>query len=231
MIQTKKLYKKLSKKSSKSNKKDKSEYLFDKLQRERKEREAKERQAQEKAVIAAKKEEERKHKIIYEYVEKLDNKLKKTIDDGFFSFVDDPKFTKLCTSHQNIKKMLKSNPEKYAGRHIAEFYIKSYHNKRNEKHLFHSQDTWISGHVYIYEIDNKGKYTNDPIGGGNFVWLTDDFKITKFSYKFYKFLMHVFDTGVYNFSDLGGVSLSFLINQLKKRGVKFDDILQPLAGV
>jgi len=236
MIITKKLKskksKKYSKKSSKSDKKE-NESTFMRLYREEEEREAKELIAQKEAAKAEKKETERKHKIIMKYMVKLDKKLNETVGDGFYSWVDDPKFGKFSMSKEEVDEMVEQNPEKYAGRHLAEFYIKSFHDKRKEKQLFFDKDTWLYVSIYVYNVKKNGKieYTNSR--GGNWVWRTDDFKITKFSFKFLEFLMReVFDKEIYNFTDLGGVPLSFMIKCIKEEGFKFPEgILQPLAGV
>jgi len=235
MIQVKLPYKKLSKKSSKkSAKSDKKvkESSFMKAFRLREEKESNEKIEQQKAIIAAKKEEERKHKIIMKYMIKLDKKLKETVGEGFFVWVDEPGFKKFNMDIDKLRKVLKKDVKKYAGKHLAYFYIKSFHDIRDEDHLLIDKDTWIKAQCYVYIIGEDGTLNKRySIGGGDFVWTTNDFKITKPTFKFLEFLMHIFDKGLYHFTTLGGVTLDFIIDDLKEQGVEFGDVLQPLAGV
>jgi len=239
MIQTKKLSKKLSKKSSKSNKKydkihdsDPKKITYDYLTKKYAEKEAKEKQEQEKAAIAAKKEYQRKCKIIYKHMEKVDKHLQDTVIDGFSMWVDDPKFTKLEVSREYIEDLAKADPEKYAGRQFAEFFIKSFHKTHGkEKQLMFDEDAWMTCMISVCKINKNGTIDRRGCRGANWIWRTDDFKITKFTYKFLYFIMRVIAAGHYNFAQVGGVGLNFMIRDMTRNGIKFDKILEPLNGV
>jgi len=238
MIITKKVKSKKSKKSSKKtsnpvSKKILNESTFARLQREREEQKAKEKIEQEKAAKEAEKEYNRKCKIVYNYMEKVDKKLKDTIGRGFTVWVDDPKFTKFHMVTEDIEEITTKDPEKYAGRKFANIYINSFHKTHGkEKQFLFDKDAWATCSISVFKI-NKDGTINRKSGGGmaNWVWTTDDFKITKITYKFIKFVMHVIDKGYYDFAFLGGVGLNFMINGMKEKGVRFDNVLEPLAGL
>ena len=234
MIQSKP-FKKSSKKYSKSlsSKEKENESTFSMLQRERKEKEASAKLEQEKEMAIAKKEYEHKCKIVYNYMEKLDKKLKETIGDGFFVWIDDPKLTKFKISEDKIEKMAKNDPAKYADRSFAYFHFATYHDTHGkEKQLLIADDAWIKCSISICTLKKNGKIDRDGCRGANWIWRTDDFKITKFTYKFLYYVMQIIAADYYSFMQLGGVGLDNMINKMKKNGVKFPKgVLQPLAGV
>lgn len=200
--------------------------------RERKERAEAEKLAKKQQEIDAQNEEERKHKVIYKYMEKLDAKLKETIGQGFWVWVDDPKFKKILDmGKSDLQKMILKNVDKYKGTRLAEIYIRSSHKDHGKKSmLFANKDTWINCAIGIFNIDDKGvlKYMQGCIWS----WRTDDFKISKFSYKLIRHLMHIIDRGIYKCGMLDGEPLSYMLKNMKQRGAKFPkDILVPLSGV
>ena len=170
MLIQSKPFKKSSKKYSKSlsSKEKENESTFSMLQRERKEKEASAKLEQEKEMAIAKKEYDRKCKIVYNYMEKLDKKLKETINKNFLVWADDPKFTKFKISRDDLEKMTKKDPTKYAGRDFASFYISSYHNTHGkEKQLLIADDAWIKCSISICTLKKNGKIDRDGCRGSS----------------------------------------------------------------
>lgn len=231
---------KKSKNSKKSTKSKKSpikkestrpESSLQRRVREHKEKKLAEQQAKIQEEISIKKEEERKHKIIYKYMEKLDQKFKERFTNGFWLWVDKP--TKVISGKgiQYFRKLISNNPEKYKNKHLAEIVVISNHKDHGkEKHLFMNKDTWISCRISIFKINNKGEFPKKP-DGCNWTWRTDDFKISKFSFKLINFLLDVINKDIYTCGTLSGEPLSFMVKNMKKRGVDFGDLLQPLSNV
>src|SRR6476620_10992869 len=236
MIITKKVKSKKSKKSSKKtsnpvSKKIPKESTFMRLYREDEEQKAKEKLEKEKAALAAEKEYYRKCKIIYQYMVKLDKRLNETIGGGFVSWTDDTNFKKIHMNRNEIEKITKANPKKYAGRHFAYITVKPFHKEHGEKRLMFDIDSWMTAFITIYEIKKDGTFERGGVRSANWVWLTDDFKITKFTFKFLEFMMHIVDKNIYSFAQPGGVSLQFIMNRLNEKKIDFGDVLQPLSGV
>ena len=201
--------------------------------REKREKEQLEIQKQKELQIAEEKEEVRKHKIIYKYMENLEKKLTDKFgkhNQGYWIWLDKPKekiFNKAVTYFQDV---VDKNPDIYKGKQLVDVTFIPYHNKRHEKHIFKSPDTWISCNIKVYTVDNNGKLPNKP-SGCNWTWWTDDFKLSKFSFKLLNFLIKVIAAGTYTCGQLSGEPLSFMVRNMKTRGVKFGDLLQPLANV
>jgi hypothetical protein len=67
--------------------------------------------------------------------------------------------------------------------------------------------------------------------GGHFVWKTEDFKTTKFSFKLLEEIMRPVYNVKYDCTSLMGFQISDVIKDLKKNKVDLSDILKPLAKV
>ncbi|MGL5934912.1 MAG: hypothetical protein ACRCZI_04740, partial [Cetobacterium sp.] len=200
--------------------------------REKKEKEQLETKKQKELEKAEEKEESRKHKIIYKYMENLEKKLTDKFgkhNQGYWFWNDNPKekiFNKSITEFQNI---VNKTPDKYKGKQLIDVTFIPYHNKRHEKHIFKSQDTWLSCVIKVYTTNDKNQMK--VANSCNWTWRTDDFKLSKFSFKLLNFLIKVIAAGTYTCGQLSGEPLSFMVKNMKKRGVDFGDLLQPLANV
>jgi len=242
MIQTKASVKKSSKKYSKridSNKKvNKDESSFLKRFRKIEEEEARKEMEKEKLAIAEEKEYERKCKIIYKYMVKLKKELEEKNMTHFWVFLDEPGFKRIVSPFKTMKDYIKKNADKFKNKRIAYFASLLRTDEHGEKMLFGPADIWIGISLNIYHIDNDGNIMGKNNSCGCvFNWLTDDFKITKFSFKLLERIMYIVNTKLVTCPSLGGYALSSVINmirnqyQLKKRNIGVDDLLVPLKGV
>ena len=196
-------------------------------------KEAKEAKAKIKAEEEAKKETERTDKIIYKYLTKLDQKFKETDTTHFWVWADRSDFKKIIKNKTEMQVTISKNPEKYIGKHIANFSIQLEHKSKGKERLFGDPDRWMSILLELYTIDKNGKISgsNDPFWACHWVWLTDDFKITKFSFKLLERIMRIVNTKKVQWPSLGGFSLHHVIKDIREKKFKIDDVLQPLAGV
>ncbi|MGL5934543.1 MAG: hypothetical protein ACRCZI_02855 [Cetobacterium sp.] len=202
--------------------------------RERKEREATAKETKKQEEIKAKKEEDRKHKIIYKYVDKLSEKLKEKFNNydgytnGYRIWVDKPN-AKLSKPLNYYQDLLKKKPEKYKDKRYAEIYVKCYHKEHGKPTLlFRDPDTWIDASIKVFTVKNEKWVATLAC---KWTWRTDDFKLSKFSFKLMNKLLDVINKDIYTCGHLAGEPLSFMIKNMEKRGVDFGDLLQPLANV
>ena len=219
------------KRSKKTSKKTLEEGSLKRRFRIRRENEAKEAKAKIKAEEEAKKEEARKHKIIYKYMTKLAAKLKEDDSTHFWVWADKPGFKKLILDYVDVKEALALDPEQYKKRHIAQFQIMLRHDKHGEERLFGDPDTWISVLITVYPLNDKAQLGVLRPNSCIFAWTTDDFKITKFSFKLLEAIMRIVAAQELRYEGLSGNPLSHLLGVLKKRKFKLDHMFKPLAGV
>lgn len=221
-----------SPKKSPRNKVVEKEHPFDAIVRKRKEKELAEQQAKIQEELNAKKEEERKHKIIYNYMEKLAPKFKELFgkdSNGYRVWVDAPS-KKITKPPKYFRDLLDKSPEKYKDKKYAEIYLKPHHKDHGKQTgLFRDPDTWIDCNIKVFKVGKNGKWT--ATYGCKWTWRTDDFKVSKFSFKLINKLIEVVSNNIYTCGQLSGEPLSFMIKNMKKRGVKFGELLQPLTGV
>ena len=220
------------KRSKKTSKKAINEDTYSKVRRTRIENEAKEAKAKAKAAEDAKKEEARKHKIIFKYLTKLDARLKESDMTHFWVWPDKPGFKKIIMSYKEMQKHIYSDVDKYKGRNIAHFAIQLRHHKHGQTPLFGQKDMWMGISLIVRKIDNTGKLDGKHTAWGcDWNWLTDDFKITKFSFKFLERMMRYVNTQSVRCESIGGMPLSIVMEILDEAGAKIKDVLEPLANV
>ena len=219
------------KRSKKTSKKAINEDTYSKVRRTRIENEAKEAKAKAKAEEEAKKEEARKHKIVYKYVSKLADKFKETDSTHFWVWADTPGFKKIMITHDQLRKALATNPEKYKNRKIAHFSIQFRHDKRDKEALFGDPDKWMSVFMTVHQLDKTANLDKKTPWGCHYVWLTDDFKITKFSFKLLETIMKIVSNRHMTCESIGGIAIRHVLDRIKKERIKFDYELQPLSNV
>ena len=220
------------KRSKKTSKKAINEDSFPRRFRIREEKETKEAKAKIKAAEEAKKEEAHKHKVIYKYVSGLDTKLDEMGMKRFWVWLDKPGFKKIVMEFKDMQKKLHKNPEKYKGRHLADFVIKTRHDRHGIKDTFGSADAWMMIDMTIRKIDDNGDINGrHKPWGCDWRWESNDFKITKFSFKFLAKMAKIFEKHKLNYPSIGGIELRLIMETLASKKIKFGDVLQPLANI
>ena len=219
------------KRSKKTSKKTEQEGSFAKTRRLRREKETKEAKAKIKAEEEAKKEETRKHKIIYKYVKKLSTKLEEDDSTDFWVWADRPGFKKMVLGYKEMKAKLMKAPKKYKNRFMAHVSIMLRHDKHGQERLFGQEDEWLSVGITVYELNDKAEIGAIRPKSCLFVWLTDDFKATKFSFKLVETIMRIVAAREIEYFTISGIPLSTVLNHIKRRRLNIDHVLQPLAGV
>lgn len=216
-------------------KKEDEEGSLSKRIRERKEREAKEKEEKKKAEEEAKKEEERKHKLIRKYMEKLDIKLKESGAYEFWVWCDRSDFKKMkMAGRDGVEEMLKKDINKYIGRKIANIVIQTRHKEYGIKTFLIDPEAWIRSHIIVFKIDKTAKVTQKTQHKSfNWEWHTDDFKISKPTFKLLEWLMYVVADNNFSAGGIQGTTLEHLLDYLKnKKNIKIPkDVFQPLAGI
>jgi hypothetical protein len=205
---------------------DKPESPFKKRMREKVENEIKAKQL-------AEVEKKREAGIITTYLDKLEKQMRDKKLSSFYVLVDNVGFKKYNVGSSTIQKIVDENPKKYIGKKIALFGIFYYqHNKIDSFESF--KDVWLKVTLKIFCPNGNGKINNDDYKahGVNFYWRTEDFKKTRFTFKFLEMIMHAFTD---KYSDLTisltGLTLERLFHHLDERKVAYKHLLNPLAGL
>lgn len=183
----------------------------------------------------------RKEKIITPYIKKLEAKL---VDNKFHIhnyFVWADKLTKKLPDDEiTILNELKKNPKKYEGKKLALVSILFPYRKRHtpEGNILAHPDSWlkITIHVFTIEEEKVKKATHTFSGfkyyGGVVTWLTDDFKITKYSTKLLNFMIKALADEILSFPSVFGVDWEYVVDLFKKNKRPIpEEYLVPLAGV
>lgn len=192
------------------------------------------------AVAAAKKkeldekaEEKRMEKIIFPYLDSLRDQLIEKNILSFWSFPDRSGFEKLKgLSHDDIKKLIKSDIDKYKNRNIAEFNIDFFHDDKADSYQKQAK-IHIVVKILLVVITDKGKLDYKAGTELDFHWTGEDFKITKFSLKLLRRLLIAVDQRLLKGVSLmsTGMPLSYIIKDAKKIRLDLSDVLTPLAGL
>lgn len=224
--ETKKETKKESEKQKYDRQDAEAEKRWNELQEKNKEDLRKEKQLE----VDKVKEEKRKEKIIVKYLTKLEERLTEADTYHFWVFPDRAGFKKIYSSVNNMEKMLLKNPEKFKNRSIAYFAIQLYHNC-NKNSPFKKSGIWMSVSLSIFQMDDKANLHGETGNGCHWAWKTDDFKLTKFSFKLLETIMYPINDRVTSCESLMGLSITYVVDLLEKKGADFTDVLQPLANI
>lgn len=173
--------------------------------------------------------EEQKHnnEIISNHISKLRNKSKKDESLSFWTFADRAGFKKIKgKDFDDIQKYLKADVEKYKNRKICQIHI--YTPEKPDKY-----GTWLYVGILAIHTDDKANMRGKNVGnnGCGIMWKEQDFKTTKFSYKLIEAIMHPIADNKHSCSNLSGFHVTKVVNDLKKKGIKLDEFLNPLANL
>jgi hypothetical protein len=205
---------------------DKPESPFKKRMREKVENEIKEKRL---AEIEKKIEDG----IITTYLDKLEKQIRDKKLSSFYVLADNAGFKKFNGSSGTIQKMFDENPEKYIGKKIASFTI-FYHQHDKENDFDSLKDVWLSVTLQIFCPNNQtGKISNydSKAHGVKFYWRTEDFRKTRFTFKFLEMIMHAFIDKYSDLRSLKGMTIERLFYHLDKRKIAYKHLLNPLAGL
>ena len=224
--------KKIPKSPDKKNPKlpKKEESPLKKISREYDERKLKEAEEKKQDEISALKETQRVEKVIKNHLDKLETQLKEKKLTHFWTFPWKSGFKKFHGDFDDIQKMVKQD-DKYKNKTIM-YCAMGFYQNRKEDSLHRSVDIWMGVSLNMWRIDDKGDMNGKYSGWGcHYMWTPIDFKLSKFSFKLMEVIMHAVDKKVTTCESLMGLPLTNVVDNLKARKVKFDDVLSPLANV
>ena len=208
------------------------ESTLQRITRERKEKEAKKIKDEKDKIKNDLAEKKRQAVIIRPYLDNLQAQIKEKKLQSFWAFPDRKGYKKFFGSIDEVEKRLKSNVKRFQNRHVANFTI-MFHQNEKEDSLHRKFDIWMNTSFAIYVLDDECNMTNPLYStlGANICWKSDDFKITKFTFKFTEELMYLVDKKIARYTSLMGFPLTWVLNDLKKNNVDLSEYLNPLAGV
>jgi hypothetical protein len=228
------------KKVSKSTKIKKSQEVleeddFDRRWREREEKRKRDAQAIEDKKIAEKKEKEMSDKVIIDYLDKLEAHLEEKKSVHWWTQVDKSGFKRFVSKDEKIIKMVNKEPEKYIDKQFAE-YIVFFHQNEKPDSIHRSSGVWMHVTIRIYNIKKDTKKENKlTIAISNdysMTWKSEDFKITKFSFKLMEKFLRPLAEKKFSRNTIFGTPINSTIKTVEKyANVDFSDCLNPLAGV
>ena len=210
----------------------KKESPLEKISREMEEEYTKKTKEAEAKQITYEKELTKKKELITEYLDQLEERLIEKKQRGFWTFPDRTGFKKISASTDKIEKMLNKDYNKYIGRQIAEYVIAFHQNKKPDS-MHKSSGLWLSVTIRMYDIKDKGgKLVLDLDKECDIAWNTDDFKISKFSFKLVERFMKPLAEKKTSCVSILGKSLKFVLDRYKKDAkIDFSDVLQPLKNI
>ena len=219
-------------KTTKVKTKKTNESSYDIIKREMKEEyEKKVKEAEDKR-ITDEKELFRKKELITEYLDQLEERLENKDHAGFWTFPDRTGFKKFNGSNGKIEKMLNKDPDKYSGRQIAKYSIIFHQNEKADS-MHKSSGLWLNVTIRMYDIKEKvGKLVLENSKQCDIAWTTDDFAISKFSFKLVEMFMKPLAEKKTSCVSIFGKPLKFVLERYKKDAkVDFSDALQPLKNI
>ena len=211
---------------------EKKESNYDRVRREYLEQEAIAKAEKEREEMEAKKEYDRKKSIIIPYLDKLQKKIEDKDLYNFWVLSEDKKFKKHSGTIIDVKNILKKYPERYAGKRI--FCITMHFNQHEEDTSWHRRgDTWFGLDIYGFMVGKNGEMQSTKEVGGNIVWKTNDFAITKFSFKLLAEITRIMEMKKIHVPNMVGFSLFDILTDIfRRRKIAVSkDVLNPLEGI
>lgn len=165
--------------------------------------------------------------IIADHTNKLLDKLKEKKMLSFWTFADRAGFKKIkWMNFDSMQKYLKADIEKYKNRKLCEINIAP--RRKADQY-----GAWLYVGFLAIHTDNNANMRGKNVGnnGCGIVWEEEDFKTTKFSFKLVEAIMHPIADNKHSCSNMTGFPATMVINDLKKKGIKLDEFLNPLANL
>ena len=225
---------KKTKKAIKLSKKPptKKESTFARISREMDEAKAKEIKDAKDKELARIAEEKRLEKLVIPYLDNLQKQIVEKDLLSFWAFPDEPGFKKIKDIH-TMKKMqafINKDIDKYKNRNVALIRIGFYHNDKPTG-MRRKAGFYLCVSMSVLPIDKNGILNGaDDAWGADISWKLEDFKTTKFSFKLLEKILRPVGQRAMIFTSILGFPITYVINELKKIKVNFDNILTPLPG-
>ncbi len=204
------------------------------ITKEREAREKLEKEKQLKKEAEEKKEKDRQEKIVADYLDSLHTQLEDKNLFVFWVFPDRSGFTKIKISTMDeFEKLATRDVNKYKNRWVVNILISDLHKMTHPWSNKVSHGVMLMLVMNAHRLDENAKVSSqwkDRLGC-TISWNVDDFKITKLSFKLIERLMHAMLETRKRCSFLTGFPLKNLLNNFKKEGYDFSDVLYPLDGL
>lgn len=208
------------------------EHPLTRITRERLEKEAKIIQDKKDTTKVKKIEKQRQAEIIRPYLEKLHTQIYEKNIQEFWTFTDRKSFKKFYGKIAEVRKFLKSDIHRFQNRKIAYFAI-AFHNKEKETTMHRVNDIWLTVTFTVYHLDDKCNMNNSlhPATGGNIVWKTEDFALTKFSLSLMQNILYAVSDEIALYTSIIGFQISYVLKDLKKKRLDLYTCCKPLANI
>jgi len=203
--------------------------LFLKGLQKREEEKKQEKLEKAKALIKKDNNYDKNCKIIYKALKSTSPIIKKIVDknDNFVIWLNEPELKISNPTFSDIESLAKKCPMMFYGKSFADFRVRLYHNTHGKKISDpYPVDTWAACHIRIYTMASDGKIL-PCVKHADFIWTTEDFKVTTITYRFIKFIMRVVNKGIYN-SKTRNTTVTEMVKEIKEKKIDFRDILEPL---
>jgi hypothetical protein len=209
----------------------KKETPLAKIIREREEREAQAIEDAKLKELQQAVEETRLEKWVIPYLDRLQNEIVGKNLLEFWTFPDEPGFKKLKgIPFKDMQKFINKDRNKYKNRKVALISLLFYHHDK-PTNIMRQHGNYFAVSMTIFPIDKHGVLNGDDNAwGADLAWKLEDFKTTKFTFKLIETILNPVGKRKKIFTSLLGFSITFVINELKKIRVNFDNILKPLLG-
>lgn len=128
-----------------------------------------------------------------------------------------------------MQEIVSNDVDKYKNRNIASVSILFFHNDK-PTNMYRKEGIYMKVGISVFPINGKGILNgNKDAWGCDFVWRSEDFKITKFSFKLIETILRAVGAGE-AFNSIMGFPLSYVLEEVENVGISFDGVLKPLAG-
>lgn len=177
------------------------------------------------------KENMRLEKLVIPYMEKLVAQLQEKNLFNFWVFPDRSGFSKINNvGYDEMQKLLKEDVDKYANRTICR--VSMIDREESVTSTYYQNDIWLGLSIVIIHLDAKCNFKGAKVKRNrcDVMWKTPDFKITKLTFKLIETLMHIMAQNNYNYASLYGYPISYVLEDLQKKGHDLSAALIPLGG-
>ncbi len=170
---------------------------------------------------------EHNEKIIKEYMKKMDAKMKENDLYSFWIFSDTGFKKKIRgKTYEDIEKMTKKSPEKYAGKAVLHVKLMPLHEDYTS--IPGKNGAWLTINISSFPIGKKGELLNDDSWGIGIQWKEEDLKIGKFTFKMLEHLADLTYKKKLEISGSFGLRFKDFLNSLKRKLINIDSYLTPL---
>ena len=166
---------------------------------------------------------------INEHLDKIDTYLEKNKLYSFWYFPDEKGFKNKLNNmnSDDLKKFIKKDIDKYKDRLVAKISICTNHREPNSLPMKHG--ILVTIQIIIFKIEDSGKLKQFDNNSISVRWEEEDFNTGKLSFKLIERLMRlVYSKRYTRYGESLGTKLSKMVEEIKKKGIPIDDVLEPL---